>query len=185
MITSNQVVPGMIISLDEEVFRVESCVRVTVSKGVPFIKTKLRHMVTDDEVEKNFQIDQEVLEVKLEEKKIEYLYAEGHKHIFLDVLTLEQVTVAQEIIGDKVTFLKEGTMLNALFYGNVIYSSELPQFLELMVSRTEDMDPSLAMSASNRIGILETGARIELPMFIEAGDVIKVDTSNREYVQRI
>lgn len=183
--TSNQITPGMIISLDDEIYRVESSVKFTVAKGHPFIKTKLKNLITGETTEKNFKLDQEVEEVKLSEKRLEYLYVEGNQHLFLDIDNLEQIFVSKNIIGDKVNFLKEGVVVNALFYGDKIYSIELPQFLELMVVKTEDLEPGAAMSASNRLAIIETGARVEIPMFIESGDVVKVDTTTNEYVQRV
>lgn len=185
MTSSNQITPGTTISLDGKVYRVESCVKVTVAKGVPFIKTKLKNLMTNEVLEKNFKVDQEVEEVKLHERSLEYLYMEGKKHLFLDINNLEQVLVAHEVVGNSVNYLKEGILVTALFYGDTIFSIDVPQFLELMIVKTEDLDASNAMSASNRLAVLETGARIEVPMFIESGDVIKVDTKTDEYVQRV
>ena len=185
MTTSSQIVPGMTLSLDDKIYRVESCVKVTVAKGLPFIKTKLKDLMTDDVIEKNFKLDQEVEEVKLNERELEYLYVEGKKHLFLDIDNLEQILVGQDVIEDRVNYLKEGIKVSAKLYGDKIFSIEVPQFLELMIIKTEDLDASNALSASNRLAILETGARIEVPMFIESGDVIKVDTKTDEYVQRV
>ena len=84
MTTSNQITPGMTISLDGKIYRVESSVKVTVAKGLPFIKTKLKNLMTDEVLEKNFKTDQSVDEVKLNEKRLEYLYLEGNQHLFLD-----------------------------------------------------------------------------------------------------
>lgn len=175
----------MTLSIDGKIYRVESAVKVTVAKGVPFIKTKLKSLVSEEILEKNFKVDQDVEEVKLNERRLEYLYMEGKKHLFLDIDNLEQVLVNQEVIGSKVNYLKEGIIVGSLFYGKSIFSVDLPQFLELMVVKTEDLDASSPMSASNRLAVLETGARIEVPMFIESGDVIKVDTKVDEYVQRV
>lgn len=183
--TSNQITPGMTIELDDKIFRVESSVKVTMAKGVPFVKTKLKNLMSDEVLEKNFKLDQEIKEVKLNDRNLEYLYMEGNKHLFLDIDNLEQTLVDGDVISDRVNYLKEGIQVSALFYGDTIFSIELPQFLELMIIKTEDLDASNAMAASNRLAILETGARIEVPMFIESGDVIKVDTKNDEYIQRV
>ena len=184
MIKSSQIVPGMIISIGKKIFRVELSVMVTVSKGVPFIKTKLKNIMTDELVEKNFKQDQEVNEVKLMEKVIEYLYLEGKSHLFLDIDSLDRVSIEQPMIEDKVQYLKEGVQLKAMFYGEQIFSIELPQFLELMVIKSEDQTKA-AMSSTNKVALLETGARVEVPLFIESGDIIKVDTQANEYVQRV
>jgi elongation factor P len=184
-VTSSQITPGMIINLEGEIFRVESSVKVTMARGVPFIKAKLKNLISEEIVEKSFKQNQAVVEVKLNERELEYLYLEDKKHLFFDIENLEQVLVDQDIVGAKDHYLKEGIIVNAHFYGQTIFSIELPQFLELLVVKIEDLDASNPMSASNKRAILETGARLEVPMFIENGDIIKVDTQNEEYIQRI
>ncbi len=175
----------MTISLEGKIYRVESLVKVTVAKGVPFIKVKLKNLITDEPLEKNFKPDQVIEEVKLNQRRLEYLYMEGKQHLFLDIETLEQVMVPSEVIGDRVNYLKEGVQVAALFYGSTVFSLDLPQFLEIMIVKTEDLDASNVMAASNKLAILETGAKVEVPMFIENGDIIKVDTKTDEYVQRV
>lgn len=183
--TTNQLAPGMTISLDGSVYRVESCVKVTVAKGVPFFKTKLKDLLSEEVVEKNFKLNQPVQDVSLEERKLEYLYLEGKDYLFLDVSNLEQVLVPASIINEKIQYLKEGIDVKAVFYGNTIFSIELSQFLELMVVKIEEGHSAAHLANATRIAVLETGARIEVPMFIEVGDVIKVDTQTREYIQRV
>ncbi len=185
MIKSTQISPGMTLSIDKEIYRVESAVKVSMAKGVPFIKTKLKNLISEDVIEKNFMLDQEVEDVKLSERDLEYLYLEGKMHVFLDIATLDQIHVKQPIIEDKVNFLKEGTQVKAIFYGDTIFSIELPQFLELMIVKTEEGDQGAAVGASNKTAILETGAKLQVPMFIESGDVVKVDTSTSEFIQRV
>ena len=185
MTTSNQLAPGMTLSLDGKIYRVESCVKVTVSKGVPFFKTKLKDLLSDDVIEKNFKLNQPIQDVSLEERKLEYLYLEGKDYLFLDVGNLEQVLVPSQIIGDKINYLKEGTDLKAMFYGSTIFSVELSQFLELMVVKTEEGHSAAHVANATKVAILETGAKVEVPMFIESGDIIKVDTQTNEYIQRV
>lgn len=185
MIKSSQIVPGMIISIGKQIYRVESSVMVTVSKGVPFVKTKLKNLMTEEVSEKNFKSDQEVEEVKLVERQIEYLYLEGKNHLFLDIEELNQVLIEQPMIEDKVKFLKEGVQLKALFYGNQIYSVELPQFLELMVVKSDDTPMKGNLSSTTKLATLETGARLNVPLFVESGDIVKIDTMTGEFVQRV
>ena len=184
-VTSNQITPGMIINIEGEIYRVESSVKVTMARGVPFVKTRLKNVISDEVIEKSFKQDQSVIEVKLNERSLEYLYLEDGKHLFFDIENLDQVLVDKNIIAAKEDYLKEGIIVNAHFYGETIFSIELPQFLELLVVKIEGLDASDPMSASNRRAFLETGARLDVPMFIETGDIIKVDTENDEYVQRI
>lgn len=185
MVASQQLAPGMTLSLDQKLYRVDSVVKVTAPKGQPFIKSKLRDLSSDEVVEKNFKVGQEVKDVTLEERVLEFLYLEGENYLFLDIGNLEQVLVPPSVIGDKVNFLKEGIEIQAIFYGDVIFSVELPQFLELMVSKTEAATEKSTMTNSMKEADLETGAAIKVPSFVEAGDVIKVDTRSKEYIQRV
>lgn len=185
MTTSNQLAPGLTLSLDGKIYRVESSVKVTVAKGVPFIKAKLKNLLTEEVIERNFKLNQPIQDVSLAERRLEYLYLEGKDYLFLDIGNLEQVLVPSQVIGDKVNYLKEGTEIKAMFYGDSIFSVELPQFLELMVVKTEESESAVHVANATKIAILETGAKVDVPMFIEAGDIIKVDTHTNEYIQRV
>jgi len=184
-VTSNQISPGTTLSLDGKIYRVETSVKVTVTKGVPFIKTKLKNLMSDEVIEKNFKLDQVIEEVTLNERRLEFLYLEGKDYLFLDIDELDEVVVSSDVVSEKVNYLKEGIQIKAMFYGNAIFSIELPQFLELMIVKLEDMKSKVSVSSASKIAILETGAKVEVPLFIEVGDIIKVDTHIGEYVQRI
>jgi elongation factor P len=185
-IPSSQLNPGMVISIKNELYRVESAVKVTVTKDNPFIKVRLKSIANEDEcIEKNFKLNQTVDDVVLSERQIEFLYPEGKRYLFLDCENLDQVFVDVSIIADKVDYLKEGIQVNATFYGESIFEVELPQFLELMIIKTEEIDEGPVVSNATKVGTLETGARIEVPLFIEEGDIVKVDTNLQEYIQRI
>ena len=185
MAKGSQITPGMTLRIRNKLYRVDSAVKVTVPKGTPFIKTKLRDLSSDKMTEKNFKLDQAVQEVSLIERKLEYLYAEDGDHLFLDVDTLEHLNIAQDVIGERVDYLKEGVEIEAAFYGDVVFSVELPQFLELMVSTTEGEDANVPLANVTKTAVLETGARIDVPPFIESGDIIKVDTISNEFIQRV
>lgn len=183
MVTSNQLSPGMTISVNNKLYRVESSVKVTVPKGAPFIKTKLRDLVNNELIEKNFKVDQTVKDVNLIERKLEFLYLEGKDYLFLDIGNLEQVLIPPHIVDIASNYLKEGVDVKASFFGDTIFSVELPQFLELMVGKIEN--EGKVNSNGTKVAILETGARIEVPTFIEPGDIVKVDTKSNEYIQRV
>jgi len=185
MTVSSQITPGMTLSLDGKVYRVESSVKVTVSKGVPFMKTKLKDLMEGKTVEKNFKLDQKVDEVTLTEQNLEYLYPEGKGFLFLNTDALEEVFVSSDVVGDKLHFLKEGVGVKALFYGETIFSVDLPQFLEIMVVKTESSEAKVTQANTDKVAILETGAKVTVPAFVESGDVIKVDTHAGEYIQRV
>lgn len=183
MVLSNQIAPGMTLSINNKLYRVESSVKVTVPKGTPFIKTRLKDLSSEDYVEKNFKLNQPVKDVSLIERRLEFLYPESEGFLFLDVVNLDQVMVSAQIIENKVNYLKEGVELKAFFYGNTIFAVDLPQFLELMVAKTLSDEEKTANGS--KIAVLETGAKIEVPPFIEVGDIIKVDTKTDDYIQRV
>ncbi len=184
--TSSQITPGMTISVNKKIYRVESVVKVTVAKGTPFIKTKLKDLMSDELVEKSFKETQKIDEVSLEERMLEFLYLEGKDYFCLDIKNFDNILIPKEVIGDKMNFLKEGTEIKAMFYGDSVFSIELPQFLELIIVKTESGEgASAAVSNATKKAILETGAKIEVPLFVESGDVIKVDTSTSEFIQRV
>jgi elongation factor P len=189
MVASNQLAPGMTISLEGKIYRVESAVKITVPQGAPFIKTKLKDLMSDDAVEKSFKVGQEVQDVTLSEKRLEFLYPEGQDYLFLDIGDLDQVIVGRDVIGDKVNYLKEAVEIKALFYGQAVFSVELPQFLELMVVKIEggedEAEEENPLAQGTHLARLETGGLIAVPRFIASGDIIKVDTQLNEYVQRI
>jgi len=185
MVASNQLTPGMTVTISGKLYRVDSSVKVTVPKGSPFIKTKLRDLESSQVVEKNFKLNQEIDEVQLQERRLEYLYPEGKQYLFLDIGNLEQVLVPSAIIGSKVNYLKEGIEIKAQMFGTAIFSVQLPQFLELMVVGTDTESAGARGSTASKIAQLETGARLEVPPFIEVGDIIKVDTESEEYIQRV
>lgn len=186
MVTSQQIVPGMTLSLEGKLYRVESSVKVTLAKGQPFIKTKLTNLANEKMVEKNFKVGQELNEVSLTERNLEFLYLEGKSYLFLDIGNLDQVLVPGDIVGSKANFLKEGVVVGATFYGETVFSVDLPQFLELMISKSDPADEGAhAVAGATKAAVLETGAPVEVPSFIEAGDVIKVDTRSSEFIQRV
>ena len=186
MSTQSQISPGMTISVAGKLYRVESAVKVNVAKGTPFIKTKLRNLATEEIIEKNFKPTTEVQEVQISERTLEYLYIEGKNFLFLDIENLETVLVPASVVEDRVHYLKEGTQVKATFYGETVFALELPPFLELMVASTEvPEEASIPVANATKTAILETGARLEVPPFVEAGDILKVDTRTGEYIQRV
>ncbi len=183
MVLSNNISPGMVLSIGGTLYKVESSIKVTVPKGAPFIKTRLKSLETNGTLEKSFKLEQSVKDVTPAERRLEFLYNEGKNYLFLDIGNLEQVLVPSAIVGEKLNYLREGVEVKALFYGDVIFSLELPQFLELMVAKIEEEQSRT--EESTHVAVLETGAHIEVPSFIDVGDIIKVDTVSEEYVQRV
>jgi elongation factor P len=183
--TNTSIAAGMTVSINGQLYRVESSVKVTVPKGTPFLKTKLRDLHTNELIEKTFKPNQTIQEVMLIERTLEYLYLESSDYLFLDINNLEQVLVPASIIGSKSNYLKEGIEITAQFYGDTIFTVELPQFLELMVTKTTEGGEQSILANATKPAVLETGAQIEVPLFIDVGDIVKVDTRTDDYIQRV
>jgi elongation factor P len=183
MTTSSHLSPGLTIMVGNTLYRVESAVKVTMAKGkgAPFIKTQLRDLTTNKVTEKSFKLNQSIKEVQLNGRALEFLYLEGKDYLFLDVGTLEKVLIPTQVVGDNSEYLKEGVQIIASFYGDSVFTVELPQFLELMTAEVGEKQDN----NGNKQAILETGAKVKVPSFIQAGDIIKVDTRNHEYIQRV
>ena len=184
MILASQLSVGMTISLSGSYYRVESVVKVNVQKTMQLIRAKLRNIVDQEVIEKNFKPTQKLDEVAVAEHKLEFLYPLEGEYVFLDINTLDLVHVDKDIIGESVLFLKEGTEVKSTCCGTAIFSIELPQFLELMVSSIGGVKKT-AQDGTVRIAKVESGADVEVPLFIEVGDIIKVDTKSKEYIQRV
>jgi elongation factor P len=185
MVQSSQVTPGMVLSIDGELLRVDSNVKVTLPKGTPFMKARLVHLRTNEVTEKNFKLNQELEEVQLKKCSLEFLYVEGEQFLFLDIDNLDQVFVSEKIVEKQVNFLKEAVVVRATFYGDQVFHLELPQFLELMVTDTQAVESGEVMTGLNKLATLETGAQVLIPPFVDIGDVIKVDTRTYEFIQRV
>jgi len=183
MVQSTHLAPGSTIVIAKKIYRVESAMKVSVPRGQSFVKTKLRDLTTNKLVEKNFKLNQDVQEAALEERKLEFLYCEKDRYIFLDVQTLDEVSVSSTIMGKKMNYLKEGIEVKASFFSGQIFAVELPQYLELMV--VDIIVPSRGRGTTGRVAQLETGAKIEVLPFIEVGDIVKIDTRSEEYIQRV
>lgn len=180
---AHQLAPGMTIQLEGQILQLEQITKVTLAKGPPFYKAILRDPITQEVVERNLRPDQNVEEVKISKRRLEFLYFEGSESLFLDVDTLEQVLVPQEVVKEKSLFLKEGVEVRALVYGSKVFSIELPQFLEFLIIQVKD--PMGGLVGGTKKATLETNAEIDVPIFIEVGDIIKVDTGLYQYVQRV
>lgn len=186
MVASYQLTSGSFVQLDKGVYRVEGVHKTSTKVDSP-IKLGLRDLKTDKSLEKEISANQEIKEVKLDQRNLEFLYQEKSDFLFLDTDKLDQHLIDKLIVGSKSLFLKEGVDVIAFFYEGKVVGLELPQFLELMVEDVaeEGSEEENFSTHSTKTVILETGAKMQVPQFIEVGDVIKVDTKSQEYIQRV
>ena len=177
MVLSSQLSVGMFISTKDGLYKVVSVSKVSGNKGDTFIKVALQAAGSDVVVERNFKAGQEVKEAQFEPRNLEYLYLEGDEYLFLDLGNYDKIYIPK--------FLKAGVTVSALVHEGIVFSMELPHFLELMVSKTDFPGDSLSLSGGAKKALLETGVEVLVPPFVEIGDVIKVDTRTCEYIQRV
>lgn len=184
MISVNEIKNGMTLSIDGTLFIVSWFQHVKPGKGGAFVKTRLKNLKTGAVLEKTFRSMETVEQVILEEKVMEYLYGEGDNYWFMDTSNYEQVPLTKDVIGDGVIYLKENAKVKAVYYEGKIVGLEMPTFVELKVVETEPGFKGDTVSGSYKPATLETGAVVQVPLFIKVGDVLKIDTRIGEYIQR-
>ena len=184
MITANDLRKGVMVKVDNELFMVRSFQHVKPGKGGAFVKAKLRNIKKNILIEKTFRAGEKVEDIFIEKRKMQYLYNDGGSSVFMDIESYEQESIPDEFIEEELKFLKEGEEVNVDFYEGEIISVELPTFVELKVTHT---DPGLrgdTATAAFKPAVIETGVKIQVPLFINEGDVLKIDTRTGEYTER-
>ena len=185
MISSNEFRRGTVIKLDGDICSVLEFQHVKPARGNAFVRTKLKSLTKGTIFDKNFRGGEKVEDVRLEKRKIQYLYDEGDALVFMDSETYEQESISREYVGDILDYIKEGDEVNIAIYEGKPISIEPPIFVNLTVVYAEPGvrgDTATNVMKSVRV---ETGAAINCPLFVEEGDVIKVDTRTGEYVERL
>ncbi len=184
MATTSDFKAGIVIELDGELFSILDYQHVKPGKGGAFLKTKLRNIKTGATHDKSFRAGEKITKAYLEESKIEYLYRTDNLFHFMDETNYEELILTNNQVGN-VSYLKENISVTALRYKGNIISIELPIFAELEVVETEPGLRGDTVSGAKKIAHLETGARIQVPLFIGKGDTVRIDTRKGEYVERI
>ncbi len=184
MITPNQFKAGLTILIDGEIYSVIEFHSVKPGKGGAFMRSKLRNLRTKKTIEKTFRVEERFEEAFVEDKKLQYLYNSGDTYHFMDSETFEEMIIDREKIANIVNYLKDNTEVTVVFYNNEIIEVKLPIFMELKISHTEPGIKGDTAKSSFKPATLETGATIQVPLFINEGDVIKIDTRTGSYVER-
>lgn len=185
MISSNEFRKGTVIKLDGDICSVIEFQHVKPARGNAFVRTKLKSLTKGTIFDKNFRGGEKVEDVRLEKRKMQYLYDEGDALVFMDSETYEQESIPREHVGDILNYIKEGDEVHIAIYEDNPISIEPPIFVNLSVVYAEPGvrgDTATNVMKSVRV---ETGADISCPLFIEEGDIIKIDTRTGEYVERI
>lgn len=185
MIDAGELRKGLVIELDGEIYQVLEYQHVKMQQRQPVVKLKLRGVRNGNFAERNFQSGDKVMTVFLEHRPVQYLYNDGHLYYFMDNETYEQTVLTPALIGDDKKFLKEGLLLEIITCKGNAIAIELPASVELRVVDTEPGFKGDRATAGTKPAKLETGATIQLPLFINTGDMIKVNTRTGTYQEKV
>lgn len=158
---------------------------VKPGKGGAFVRTKMKNLINGRVIDQTFRSGEKVDRPDLQEKEMQYLYAEGDQYCFMDNASYEQIYLTAEQLGDGKDFLQDNLNLKVIYYKDQPITVDLPTFVELTVEHTEPGVKGDTASGGSKPATLETGAVIQVPLFIEVGDRLKVDTRTGSYVERV
>lgn len=175
---------GMVIELDGELMQIVDFQHVKPGKGGAFVRTKFKKVLTGAVLDKTFRAGEKVNDVRLETRVMQYLYPDGDLCYFMDTETYEQFPVSKTVLGDQVQYLKENIEVSGLFRDETLLLIELPFFINLEVVETDPGMKGDTVSGGSKPAKLESGATVNVPLFIDVGDVIKVDRRINEYLER-
>jgi elongation factor P len=185
MISTNDFRPGITVEIDGEIYEVIEFLHVKPGKGSAFVRTKLKNIKTQSVIERNFRAGEKFPRAILERREMQYLYSQDDIYFFMDATSYEQVSLPKETIGEAVKFLKENITVYVVFHNNTPIGVELPITVELKVVNTEPGFRGDTVTGGNKPATLETGAVIQVPLFVNIGDIIKIDTRTGEYLERV
>jgi elongation factor P len=175
---------GLKIQFDGEPYSIVDFQHVKPGKGGAFVRTKLKHMKLGRVIDNTFRAGEKVELVDFDEKRMQYLYRDERYH-FMDLDTYDQISLSAEEVGEARDFLKENTEVEILFINDSPVTVELPNFIELQIARTDPGIRGDTASGGSKPATLETGAVVQVPLFLNPGDVVKVDTRSGEYLGRV
>lgn len=176
---------GLIIKFKNDLYSIVGFQHVKPGKGGAFVRSTLKNLKTGRVLENTFRAGEKVETVRVERKKYQYLYRDGDSLVCMDNETFDQINIPAEYFGDGVKFIKESEEVDILFNGEEIISVEIPIFINLQVVETEPGFKGDTATGAVKPAKLETGATVQVPLFIEENDVLKVDTRTGEYVERV
>lgn len=184
MISAGDFRNGVTFEYDGSVYQIIEFQHVKPGKGAAFVRTKIKNVISGGVVEKTFNPTDKMPKAHIERKDMEYLYTDGDLYYFMDPETYEQLPVSADQIGDSLKFVKENMQVKILSYKGNIFGIEPPNFVELVITETEPGFAGNTATGATKPATLETGATVMVPLFIDNGETIKVDTRTGEYMGR-
>ena len=184
MVTAGDFRNGVTFEMDGNVYSIIEFQHVKPGKGAAFVRTKLRNVISGAVTEKTFNPNDKYPTAFIERKDMEYLYNDGDLYYFMDSETYEQLPISPNVLGDNFRFVKENMVCKVLSYKGNVFGIEPPNFVELQVTETEPGVKGDTATNVTKPATLETGAEIKVPIFINEGEMIRVDTRTGEYMER-
>ena len=185
MIMAGDFRKGVTVEIDGVVWSISDFQHVKPGKGAAFVRTKLKNVMTGAVLERTFSPTDKYPLAHIETKDMEYLYSDGELYYFMDVETYEQIPLNFEQVEDAIDFIKENDQVKMRFYKGSAFSVEAPNFVELKATETEPGFKGDTATGATKPATVETGASVNVPLFVNTGDKIKIDTRTGEYLSRV
>ena len=185
MISAGDFRNGVTLEIDGQVVQIMEFQHVKPGKGAAFVRTKLRNVINGGVVERTFRPTEKFPQARIDRVDMQYLYADGDLFNFMNQETYDQVALNHDIIGDALKFVKENEVCKVCSYNGNVFSVEPPLFVELEITETEPGFNGDTAQGANKPATVETGDTVYVPLFVEIGDKIKIDTRTGEYLSRV
>ena len=185
MISAGDFRNGITLEIDGQVVQILEFQHVKPGKGAAFVRTKLKNVINGGVVERTFRPTEKFPAARIDRVDMQYLYSDGDLFHFMDVNTYEQVALNPDSIGDALKFVKENEMCKVCSYNGNVFSVEPPLFVELEITDTEPGFKGDTAQGATKPAVVETGATVYVPLFVDQGDKIKIDTRTGEYLSRV
>ena len=184
MVTAGDFKKGLTVEWDGGVWTVVDFQHVKPGKGAAFVRTKIKNIMTGAVIERSFNPTDKMPKAIIETKELEYLYNDGELYYFMDPETYEQMPLTEDKVEDAIRFMKENTVATVRFFKGEAFSVEAPNFVELTVTETEPGFKGDTASTTTKPATVETGYTLQVPLFVNTGDVLRIDTRTGEYMSR-
>ncbi len=185
MISAGDFRNGVTLEIDGNVVQILEFQHVKPGKGAAFVRTKLKNVISGGVVEKTFRPTEKFPQARIDRVDMQYLYNDGDLYYFMNNETYDQIAINQETLGDALKFVKENEMVKVCSYNGNVFAVEPPLFVELEITETEPGFKGDTAQGATKPAIVETGAQVNVPLFVEQGDKIKIDTRTGEYLSRV
>ncbi len=185
MISAGDFRNGVTFELESQVYKVVEFQHVKPGKGAAFVRTKLKNVITGAVLERTFNPTEKVQEAQIDRKEMQYLYNDGETYYFMDNETYEQLPLSKDELGDTLNYLLDNMNIKVLSYKGKVFGVEPPMFVELEVTYTEPGFKGDTSTGANKPATLETGYVVNVPLFVEIGNKVRIDTRTGEYMERV